>query len=227
MSCGRYLVASDDVAILRDASSEDQLMNVKKSTILLTITLTTLAGGALAADGVRVRGKIASIDASTLTVDSREGAPVTIMLKPDWQVSSVAKASAADIKPGDYVGVASLAKANGGDGALEVVIFPAAMKGAGQGSYAWDLEPDSTMTNGTVANAVTQTDGQTLTIDYGGGTEKKVTIAEGTPVVTFAPATKDDLKPGAVVFVPADKAADGSLSTGRIVVGTNGVVPPM
>lgn len=193
--------------------------------------LTVLAGaigvlGASAADGVRIRGKIASLDGSTLTVDSREGTPVTITLKPDWKVSSVAKASAADIKAGDYVGVASLPKADGGDGALEVLIFPAAMKGAGEGSYAWDLEPDSSMTNATVADVVTDVAGPTLTLSYEGG-EKKISIPEGTPIVTFADATEADLIPGAVVFVPADKATDGSLSTGRIVVGTKGVVPPM
>lgn len=182
--------------------------------------------GASAADGVRVRGKIASIDATTLTVDSREGTPVKITLSPDWKVSSVAKASAADIKPGDYVGVASLPKADGGDGALEVLIFPAAMKGAGEGSYAWDLEPDSSMTNATVADVVTDVAGPTLTLAYEGG-EKKISIPDGTPIVTFADATKADLVPGAVVFVPAEKAGDGSLSTGRIVVGTKGVVPPM
>lgn len=195
--------------------------------IFAALSAAVAAEGASAADGVRVRGKISSFEGSTLVVDSREGKPVTIMLKPDWQVSSVAQASADDIKAGDFVGVASVAKADGGNGALEVVIFPAAMKGAGEGSRAWDLEPDSSMTNGTVANAVTEAEGHTLTLSYDGGTEKKITIAEGTPIVTFASATKDDLKPGATVFVPADKAADGTLSTGRIVVGTKGVVPPM
>lgn len=203
-------------------------MKLKISSIALVAVLAGAAAlqSASAADGIRVRGKIAGFDGSTLVVDSREGRPVTITLNPDWKVSSVAKASAEDIKPGDYVGVASLPKADGGDGALEVLIFPAAMKGAGEGSYAWDLEPDSSMTNATVANVVTDVAGPTLTLSYEGG-EKTISIPEGTPVVTFADAIEADLVPGAVVFVPADKATDGSLSTGRIVVGTKGVVPPM
>jgi hypothetical protein len=148
------------------------------------------------------------------------------MLKDDWKVSSVAKASVDDIKEGDFVGIASLPTAEGGDGALEVLIFPAAMKGTGEGSYAWDLKPNSSMTNATVANAVKSVEGHTVTVTYKGG-QKKISITDGTPVVTFAPAVEADLKSGATVFVPSEKAADGSLSSGRVVVGTNGVVPPM
>jgi hypothetical protein len=65
-----------------------------------------------------------------------------------------------------------------------------------------------------------------VTVTYKGG-QKKISITDGTPVVTFAPAVEADLKSGATVFVPSEKAADGSLSSGRVVVGTNGVVPPM
>jgi hypothetical protein len=82
------------------------------------------------------------------------------------------------------------------------------------------------MTNATVANAVKDIDGRTVTVSYH-GQEKKITIADGTPVVTFTPATQEDLKSGATVFVPAERGADGALATGFVVVGANGVVPPM
>ncbi|TWF52190.1 hypothetical protein [Neorhizobium alkalisoli] len=186
----------------------------------------TLGFSAHAADTVRVRGTVESLSGNTLSVKTREGTDAKIMLKDGWKVSSVAKASIDDIKEGDFVGVASLPTADGGDGALEVLIFPAAMKGTGEGSYAWDLKPNSSMTNATVANAVKSVDGQTITVTYKGG-QKKITIKDGTPVVTFAPAVEADLKSGATVFIPSEKAADGSLSSGRVVVGTNGVVPPM
>ena len=200
----------------------------KTCTIAITSTVLTIATclAAQAADAVRVRGTVESLDGTTLSVKTREGANTKIMLKDGWQVSSVAKASVDDIKPGDYVGIASLPTASGGDGALEVLIFPAAMKGTGEGSYAWDLKPSSTMTNATVADAVKSVDGRTLTVAYK-GKEKKISIPDGTPVVTFAPATVSDVKAGATVFVPSEKAADGALSSGRVVVGTNGVVPPM
>lgn len=175
---------------------------------------------------VNVRGTIADFTGDVLVVDTREGETADIALSDGWMVSSVASAEISDIKPGDYVGIASVPMEAGGDGALEVLIFPAAMKGTGEGSFGWDLQPNSTMTNATVADAVTEVDGATVTVSYH-GQDKKIAIPEGTPVVTFASATEDDLKPGATVFVIAQEAGDGSLSTQQVVVGTNGVVPPM
>jgi hypothetical protein len=186
----------------------------------------SLGSAHAAATDIRVRGTIVAFDGSTLTVKTREGDTAKIALEKDWKLSSVAKASISDIKTGDFVGIASLAKADGGDGALEVVIFPAALKGAGEGSRPWDLKPKSSMTNATVAKSVKSVDGKTVTLVYH-GQEKEISIPDGTPIVTFAPATKADLKAGAVVFAPSKKADDGSISSGRIVVGTNGVVPPM
>lgn len=177
-------------------------------------------------ENIRVRGTVTSLSDTTLVVKTREGADQSIALKPDWKVSGVAKASAEDIKPGDYVGIASMPKAEGGDGALEVLIFPAAMKGANEGNFAWDLKPNSSMTNATVADAVKSVEGRTVTVKFQ-GQEKKIAIPDATPIVTFAQASKADIKPGATVFVPSEKAADGTVSTSRIVVGTNGVVPPM
>ena len=177
------------------------------------------------AEQIHVRGSIVSYSASTLKVKTREGDTVDVALADDWKVSSVANAKVTDIKPGDFVGIASLPKEGGGDGALEVLIFPPALKGAGEGSYGWDLKPNSSMTNATVANAVKDVDGRTVTVSYH-GKEKKISIPDGTPVVTFAPATKDDLIPGAIVFVPAEKAATGTIAH-QVLVGKNGVVPPM
>jgi hypothetical protein len=181
---------------------------------------------AQAADNVRVRGTVASLEGSTLTVKTREGPTSALALKPGWKVTGVAAASLGDVKPGDFVGIASLPTASGGDGAIEVLIFPPAMKGTGEGSYPWDLKPKSAMTNGTVLNAVKDVDGRTLTVSYK-GQEKKISVPDGVPIVTFSPATEADLKPGATVFVPAQRGEDGSLVTGFVVVGTNGVDPPM
>ncbi|TCL64108.1 hypothetical protein [Rhizobium sp. BK251] len=177
------------------------------------------------AEQVHVRGSIVNYSGSTLKVKTREGETVDVALADDWKVSSVANAEVTDIKPGDFVGIASLPKEGGGDGALEVLIFPPALKGAGEGSYGWDLKPNSSMTNATVADAVKGVDGRTVTVSYH-GKEKKISIPDGTPVVTFAPATKDDLVPGAVVFIPAEKAATGTIAH-QVLVGKNGVVPPM
>ncbi|MDL2403934.1 hypothetical protein [Rhizobium mayense] len=189
------------------------------------VTLAALQG-ANAADRVRVRGTVESLDGDTLKVKSRDGKDVTVMLKSGWAVTGVTKASAADIKPGDFVGIANEPTASGVAGAIEVVIFPASMKGTGEGDRPWDSKPNSSMTNATVANAVKSVNGPTLTLTYKGG-EKKINIPEGTPVVTFASATKDDLKPGAGVFINGESSGDGMVSTDRVAVGVNGTIPPM
>ncbi|WP_354677959.1 hypothetical protein [Cupriavidus plantarum] len=192
--------------------------------LLLTIGA---MGAAQAADQtVRVRGTVTALSGNELQVKSREGQPLTIKLADGWAVSAVQRASMNDIKPGHFVGIASLPKAEGGDGALEVLIFPPALRGRGEGSYGWDLKPNSTMTNATVGDAVKSVNGSVVTVNYH-GQEKKISIPNGTPVVTLAPATAEDVKPGTVVFIPTQKDAAGGLSAAQLIVGKNGVVPPM
>lgn len=174
---------------------------------------------------LNVRGAVVSLEGSTLKVATREGETLDVTLADGWAVSAVQRAEITDIKPGDYVGIASLAKADGGDGALEVLIFPPQLKGAGEGSFGWDLKPDSSMTNATVADAVTGVDGRTVTVSYH-GQEKKIAIPDGTPVVTLAAATPADLVSGAVVFIAAQKTDAGTVGN-QVVVGKDGVVPPM
>ena len=190
------------------------------------VILTGFNGAAIAADVVRVRGVIEASDGSKITVKTREGASTAIALAAAVKVMAVAKASVEDIKPGDFVGIASLPKSKGGDGAVEVLIFPAAMKGTGEGSYPWDLKPQSTMTNATVSNAVKEVDGHEVTVKVN-GKDKKISVADGTVVVTLAPAAAADLKPGATVFVPTERSPDGTLTAGFVIVGANGIVPPM
>jgi len=196
------------------------------ATLALSTALVALSSTAAAAEGVRVRGTVASIGADTLVVKSRDGDNVTIKLSTGWKAGGIAKARLADIKPGDFVGIASLPTAAGGDGALEVLIFPPAMRGTGEGSYGWDLKPNSTMTNGAVSEAVQSVEGTTVNVVYH-GQSRKIVVTPSTPIVTFAPAVNADVKPGAAVFVPANRADDGKLSTGQVVVGKDGVVPPM
>ncbi|MEW6373462.1 MAG: hypothetical protein AB1584_21280 [Pseudomonadota bacterium] len=181
---------------------------------------------AQAADTQNVRGKIASVKGSTLMVTTREGKTVEVALLEGVRIAGLARAAIGDIKPGDFVGIASLPRTEGGDGALEVLIFPPAMKGTGEGSYGWDLKPNSSMTNATVANAVKGVDGHSVTVSYH-GKEKKIAIPDGTPVVTLAPASSKNLVAGASVFVPATKDGKGGLRAQQVVVGTNGIVPPM
>lgn len=175
---------------------------------------------------VRVRGQVVSLSGATLTIKSRMGEDVTVQLADKWAVGGVVKASMADIKPGTFIGTAAVPQPGTSLRALEVVVFPEAMRGTGEGSYAWDLKPDSSMTNANITNAVDNVDGRTVTLAYKGGT-KSVVIGADTPIVTFGAADKSDIKPGANVFLAAQKQKDGSLVATRVAVGKDGLVPPM
>ena len=141
---------------------DHKLASAIRSSIALVALLGIAAmSHAQAAENVRVRGTIVSLEGSTLTVKTREGPDAAVALKPGFKVTGIAKASVEDIKAGDFVGIASLPTAAGGDGAIEVLVFPPAMKGTGEGSYPWDLKPKSSMTNATVTNAVKGVDGRT------------------------------------------------------------------
>jgi hypothetical protein len=110
---------------------------------------------------------------------------------------------------------------------VEIHIFPEPMRGTGEGHYPWDLVPNSTMTNANVESTVVSNDGQELVMKYKDG-EKKVVVPPNTAVVMFAPATVADIKAGQKFFVPnAKKMDDGTLETPVIIVGSNGVDPPM
>jgi hypothetical protein len=175
---------------------------------------------------VRVRGAIEAVDGSVLKVKSREGADLTIRLADNVAVNSVVPAQLADVKAGTFVGIAALEK-EGALIALEVLIFPEAMRGAGEGHYAWDLMPESTMTNATVTERVSAVKGETLTLKYKDG-EKSIVVPKEAPIVTFVPGDKSELKPGAKIFIGgAQKQPDGTLVAARVNVGKDGLTPPM
>jgi hypothetical protein len=177
----------------------------------------------------RLRGTISAIDGKTVTIATREGESVKVNLAENWAVMQVSKIAATEIKQGSFVGIASMGT-DADRTALEVLVFPEAARGTGEGHYPWDLQPNSMMTNATVATVAASSDGQTLKLDYkdkqGGGTQT-IKVKPGIPIVTFAPGTQADAKVGAKVFTGAAKAADGTYSTARLLVGKDGITPPM
>ena len=175
----------------------------------------------------RLRGSIAAIDDKTVTVATREGATAKVNLADNWGVLLVVPVTMADIKENSFVGIASMKGADGTLNALEVLVFPENMRGANEGHYPWDLQPESLMTNATVAKLAAAPSGQTLTLTYKGGDTQTIVVKPGTPIVTFQPGTKADAKVGAKLLVAATKDADGSLKAARLAVGKDGFTPPM
>jgi len=175
---------------------------------------------------MRIRGTVENLDGQNLTVKSREGPELTIALAPNFTVSAVVKKSLTDIKAGDFVRAASMKGTDGKLHALEVLIFPEAMRGTGEGERPWDLTPGSLMTNATVSGITGAPQGQTLKVTYKGG-ESEIVVAPSTPIVTFAPGDASLLKPGAAIITAASKKPDGSLTASRVTAEKDGVKPPM
>ncbi len=213
---------------------------------------TVLTTAALAATPERVRGTVTSMTANSLVVHPATGPDVTVGLQDTTKFNKVVKADLSKIDKDSYIGTAT--KEVGGKLiALEVLVFPAAMRGAGEGHYGWDRIPDttlagggpasstmtngtvsavsasggsanSTMTNGTVATASAAGGAKQLTVTYKGG-EQSILVPPTAPIVTFVPGAKSDVAVGKVVFIGASNDG-GKITANSVNVGTD-VNPPM
>jgi hypothetical protein len=213
-----------------------------------------LPGMAMAAQPpARLRGVIEAVTPGSVTLQTSGGATETLELSSATRYTIVNKASLSQILPESYIGTA--AKGSGANMiALEVVIFPPAMRGAGEGHYAWDPLPDvsaaagtvaSSMTNGSVSGvmetpsgkvASSMTNGSVQTVSalpgakqvsvvYHGG-KQIILILPATPVVSVRPADRSVLTPGAHAFAVVVTDRQKPLAA-YIAVGAPGVTPPM
>jgi hypothetical protein len=175
---------------------------------------------------VRIRGTVEKLDGQVLTVKANDGQIQTVKLTENFVVMGINKASVDDIVSGKFIGTTTVGERDGALVALEVHIFPDNMRGTGEGHYDWDLRPTSKMTNANVATITRIGKDRVLEVQYKGG-EKKVVIPETAIIVSYTPADRSVLKPGAAVFVNSQRQPDGSLSAPRVNVGLNGQTPPM
>lgn len=225
----------------------------------LLLAAATLAPALLAAATAlaapdRIRGTVVRSTPSTLVVASSDGGDVTVALNDATKYAAVVPSNLDAIRPGDFVGTAT----KGPDSfmvALELVIFPASMKGAGEGHYGWDPLPDNTqhgaettassmtngsvrsatpaggtttstsMTNGTVRSGNASGGGRTLVLTYDNNKSSTVLVPPTATIVRFVPGTAALVRPGAKVFVKAD--GSGATPTGQFVAVGQGIAPPM
>jgi hypothetical protein len=192
------------------------------------LLLATSAAFAQQSPPVRVRGTVESVDGAVLSVKSRDGQTVyKVRLADNAAVRGVIKAALTDIKENSYIGVTGMPQSDGSQKAVEIHIFPDALRGTGEGFRPWDLLPNSTMTNATVATMVKGVSGDEITLKYKDG-EKKIVVTPETVIVTYVPGNKDELKPGAKIFIAgANKKDDGTLEAASVSVGRDGLTPPM
>ena len=176
-----------------------------------------------------VIGKVQSFTGSSLDVQTPSGVvhvevkqPLTTYKQIPSDLSHVASAS--------YVGVASTEQADGKEVANQIIIFPAELSGAAEGSVLTD-PPDATthsrMTNGSVSrpavshsrmtNGTVQKDsGTTLVVQYQDGS-KTISVPANVPVVEVAPA-QVTFAEGDVVYAATEKQQDGTLGTDKILL---------
>jgi hypothetical protein len=173
---------------------------------------------AQALSNIRVRGTITDVHGPELLVTTRDGKDMRIAITDSTKVNVLTAIKLKDIKKGSFVGVTAIQEGPGAPlRAREVHLFPEAQRGTGEGHYDWDLEPGSSMTNANV-DAIVRTNN---------GREQKIIVTKDVPIVSFKPADRSLLKTGANIFSVTQQAADGSLVAQRIVVGKDGMKPPM
>jgi hypothetical protein len=173
----------------------------------------------------RIRGTIEKLDGHTLTVKTKDGSSATIALADNVGVAYLVKKSLSDIKAGDFLASTGMKGTDGKIHAIEVRIFPKATPDGGR-QFAWDLGDNSVMTNATVGTVDQTPNGPLVHVKFTGG-ESEYTIGKDVPILASADGDISLLKPGAAVFVIAQKQADGKITSGRIYVEKDGVKPPM
>ncbi|MBI1965069.1 MAG: hypothetical protein HYS46_02370 [Betaproteobacteria bacterium] len=162
----------------------------------------------------RVRGTITGFDGGVLKVKSGDGRNMDILLAEKTELVFTRPIALSDIKPGDFLGVTSMKRADGTLTAADVRRFP---KPLNPGHRPFDGRDDQTMTNATVSATVQSASGRELTLTYDGGSQK-IMVPESASISALVPGQRSQLVPGAAVNLTAAPGADGKLTAQRIQV---------
>ena len=203
---------------------------MKPSTIIVfAAALFALAANAQApsqaAQPIRIRGTIQSFEGGKLSIATKSSGVVAVDVSDRTGINGLEAKTVRDIGESTFIGATAVKNAAGRWQATEIHIFPEAMRGAGEGHYAWDL-PESSMTNGAVTGSTSGTGGRTLHVKYADG-ETDVDVTPKTAIVALTQGNRDLLKPGATVFVLAIPQQGGSGAAVAVIAETSGVKPPM
>jgi len=194
-----------------------------KSLALIFAVAATLGASAVDAQSpVRIRGTITAVDGNAISVKTRDGRDVKLVL-PDNVAVSVAKAARfEDLKQGDYVGATTTPGPDGSAVAVEVHYLPPT---AGEGQSAWDLLPNSTMTNANVSGTVVANGKREIMLQFKGATQT-IVVPQSAAIVRTVPGARSDIVVGEYVFASAQVGADGAMTAPRVQVSKDGVRPP-
>ena len=194
---------------------------MKLSTNLICALVFSCLAPMSLAQNINWRGTIASYDGKILGVTLRDGQSVLIDLPEGLPISATERFSMEDVKPGMVLGVTTINRSDGAKVAIDVrPISPTAP----QGLSAYDLQPQSTMTNAVLEAAVLSSDTNEFVLNYKTGSVK-VLVPKGTPMSRAVPGSRADLVLGQSVYVASRRNDANGYTAVRIQVGKNGVHP--
>jgi len=175
----------------------------------LLLAASTLATAQAPTPTARTRGTVEKADAASLDTDALEDADRARR----WSVLPMVTH---DLR--SPLGMIAL-------NALEVLVFPEAARGTGEGHGPWDSQPGATMTNATVSSIAAGNRARTMTLRYKDG-EKTIRVPDGVPIVTVKPGDRSLLVPGAKLMV-ISQVRGGQPTALRVLAGRDGFEPPM
>jgi len=212
---------------------------------LSTVGLLAFAAAAHGQPAQRIRGDVVALEGHNLTVKTGSGSVVTVRIADSVRVSARSGSDLGAIVAGTFIGTTAIPQPDGTLSAVEVHIFPESMRGTGEGHRPMETEPGSTMTNATVtsvapagrrvtstmtnatvADIATSSSARRISLKYRDG-EKIVLVENTVPVVMVEPGDPSMLTPGAHIVLTATRQLDGTLTSDRVSVGKNGLVPPI
>ena len=203
---------------------------LRKATIALAggLLIALSAPGHTQIPGVElVRGTIDSVDGDIMTMTTREGEQILVILGESLLVGFNTELTLGDLEPGTQLGVTTLEAADGTNEPLEVHV----MEDAGNLHGQWDLVEGAVMTNGIVTEAGDAEGGRQITVHYILADEEgdwTIVVPPDIPVLEVVNAgDRSLLVPGAFVFVVAVPLDDGGYVTNYIQAEKEGVRPAL
>ena len=200
-----------------------------KNLVLSPVMLFLLAGAQPVSPMSGVLGQVKSVTHDSIQIQSKPGVVSLDITRPLTTYRQV-PSDLSHVTSNSYVGVASEKQPNGTEVAKRILIFPAELRGLGQGSALLDPQPraatPSRMTNGTVSrpdaqsqsrmtNGVVQKgSGTILVVRYQDGSQT-VSVPANVPV-TQVTAGKVTLEAGDAVYAVIIQQPSGKLATNKI-----------
>jgi hypothetical protein len=170
------------------------LMGRLSSRFMLVFLLATAIGlveaaaqmkAAMPIDGVI--GKVESVTSGSIAIQTQSGV-VNVEIQQPLTTYRQVPSDLSRVTNDSYVGIPSVERPDGTEVAQQIMIFPAELRGAAEGSVITGSAPSGTthsrMTNGSVARPVSNSRMTNGTVQEGGGTTMVVHYQDGSRTIS-------------------------------------------